>query len=42
MRNRRITRSTHVVQVGETLSQISAAAYNDPTQWRAIANQNNL
>ncbi len=34
--------STHLVQTGETLCQISAAVYNDPTQWRAIANQNNL
>lgn len=33
---------THVVQTGETLAQIAAAVYNDPTQWRAIANQNNL
>jgi hypothetical protein len=33
---------THVVQVGGTLSQISAAVYNDATQWRAIATQNNL
>jgi hypothetical protein len=31
---------SHVVQQGETLAQISAAVYNDPTQWRAIANQN--
>jgi hypothetical protein len=30
----------HVVQQGETLAQIAADAYNDPTQWRAIANQN--
>jgi nucleoid-associated protein YgaU len=34
--------NTHVVQTGETLAQISAAVYNDPTQWRAIADQNNL
>jgi hypothetical protein len=33
---------THVVQIGETLNQISTAVYNDPTQWRAIANQNNI
>jgi hypothetical protein len=33
---------SHVVQVGETLNQISTAVYNDPTQWRAIANQNNI
>jgi len=33
---------THLVQVGETLSQIAAAVYNDPTQWRAIALQNNI
>jgi len=31
---------THVVQLGETLSQISYALYDDPTQWRAIADQN--
>ena len=35
------TRS-HVVQIGETLCQISASAYNDPTQWRAIATANCL
>jgi hypothetical protein len=35
------TRS-HVVQIGETLCQISASAYNDPTQWRAIATANSL
>ncbi|SRR5579871_314350 len=34
--------STHVVQTGETLAQISASVYNDPTQWRAIADQNSL
>jgi hypothetical protein len=34
--------NSHVVQTGETLAQISAAVYNDPTQWRAIADQNNL
>lgn len=34
--------NTHLVQAGETLAQISASVYNDPTQWRAIANQNNL
>jgi hypothetical protein len=33
---------THLVQTGETLSQISSSVYNDPTQWRAIANRNNL
>jgi Contractile injection system tube protein/LysM domain len=32
----------HVVQQGETLAQIAADAYNDPTQWRAIANQNSI
>ncbi|MGA2086184.1 MAG: LysM peptidoglycan-binding domain-containing protein [Terracidiphilus sp.] len=32
----------HVVQQGETLAQISADAYNDPTQWRAIANENSI
>jgi nucleoid-associated protein YgaU len=30
----------HVVQRGETLAQISAQAYGDPTQWRAIAGEN--
>jgi hypothetical protein len=33
---------SHVVQTGETLSQISATVYDDPTQWRAIATANNL
>ena len=33
---------SHVVQIGETLCQISASAYNDPTQWRVIANTNTL
>jgi nucleoid-associated protein YgaU len=33
---------SHVVQIGETLSQISASVYDDPTQWRAIATQNSL
>jgi hypothetical protein len=32
----------HVVQQGETLSRIAAAEYNDPTQWRAIADDNKL
>jgi len=31
---------THVVQLGETLSQIAYALYEDPAQWRAIADQN--
>ena len=30
----------HLVQQGETLAQIAAEAYNDPTKWRTIANQN--
>jgi nucleoid-associated protein YgaU len=30
----------HVVQQGETLAQIAAAIYGDPTQWRTIAVQN--
>jgi Contractile injection system tube protein/LysM domain len=34
--------NSHVVQAGETLAQISASVYNDPTQWRAIADQNNI
>jgi nucleoid-associated protein YgaU len=33
---------THVVQADETLSQISNDVYGDPSQWRAIADQNNL
>ena len=33
---------SHVVQIGETLAQISASVYNDPTQWRAIAAANAL
>jgi nucleoid-associated protein YgaU len=33
---------SHVVQIGETLAQISASVYNDPTQWRAIATANAL
>jgi LysM repeat protein len=33
---------THVVQVGETLSQIAYEMYEDPTQWRAIADQNSI
>jgi len=32
----------HVVAKGETLAQIAADAYNDPTQWRAIADQNSI
>lgn len=31
---------THVVAAGETLSQIANDVYEDPTQWRAIADQN--
>jgi LysM repeat protein len=30
----------HVVQSGETLSQIAGDVYGDPSQWRAIADQN--
>jgi hypothetical protein len=33
---------THVVQTGETLSQIAYEMYDDPTQWRAIADQNSI
>lgn len=33
---------THVVQVGETLSQIAYEMYDDPTQWRYIADQNSI
>ena len=32
----------HRVLRGETLSHIAAEQYNDPTQWRAIADQNQL
>jgi len=32
----------HVVQAGETLSQIASDVYDDPTQWRAIADQNSI
>jgi hypothetical protein len=32
----------HVLQQGETLAQVAAEAYGDPTQWRAIANQNSI
>jgi hypothetical protein len=34
--------STHVMQAGETISQIAAESYNDPAHWRAIADENNL
>jgi hypothetical protein len=33
---------THLVQAGETLAQIAAGVFNDPTQWRAIATANNI
>jgi len=33
---------SHVVQAGETLAQISWSIYDDPAQWRAIADANNL
>jgi hypothetical protein len=33
---------THVVQLGETLSQIANEVYDDPSQWRAIADQNSI
>ncbi len=32
----------HVVQYGETISQIAGRIYGDPGQWRAIATQNNV
>lgn len=32
----------HVVQRGDTLARIAATRYSDPSQWRAIADQNNL
>lgn len=31
---------THAVAAGETLSQIANSVYEDPSQWRAIADQN--
>lgn len=34
--------SGHVVQSGQTLSQIAATTYNDPAQWRAIADHNQI
>jgi hypothetical protein len=34
--------STHVVQAGETLNNIANGAYDDPSQWRAIARQNSI
>ena len=30
----------HVVQRGETISQIAGAHYDDPAKWRAIADEN--
>jgi hypothetical protein len=33
---------SHVVQASETLSQIAASVYNDPSKWRAIADQNQI
>lgn len=33
---------THVVAANETLSQIAARVYNDPAQWRAIADLNQI
>jgi nucleoid-associated protein YgaU len=33
---------TRVVKKGETLSHIAWLEYNDPTQWRLIADENNL
>ena len=33
---------THVVVAGETLAQIAYSVYNDPSQWRAIADGNSL
>jgi len=32
----------HVVVEGETVSRIAAQVYNDPAQWRAIADRNNI
>jgi len=33
---------SHVVQSGETLAQIAGEVYNDPSQWRAIADRNGI
>jgi nucleoid-associated protein YgaU len=33
---------SHVVQRGDTLARIAADQYNDPTQWRAIADKNGI
>jgi hypothetical protein len=33
---------THVVQTGETLSQIAGDVYDDPSRWRAISDQNSI
>ncbi len=33
---------THVVQRGDTLSQLAADAYGDPGQWRVIADHNSI
>jgi hypothetical protein len=33
---------THLVAAGETLNQIAAALYDDPSQWRAIADFNQI
>lgn len=32
----------HVVQAGDTLARIASTAYNDATQWRAIAQANGI
>lgn len=34
--------TTHVVKRGDSLSSIAAEMYNDPTQWRIIADANRL
>jgi hypothetical protein len=33
---------THLIQAGESLAQIAAEVFNDPTQWRAIATANSI
>ena len=33
---------THVVRRGDTLASIATLAYNDPSQWRAIARNNDI
>jgi nucleoid-associated protein YgaU len=32
----------HIFQQGETLARLAAGAYDDPAQWRHIADENNI